>query len=72
MFPTRAPWFLKFSGGTHDGSNPTNDIALGTKNIFGAANEYPWSSSVEVGTRSIDIYHIRETKLELITITIFS
>jgi hypothetical protein len=44
---------LEFSGGTHDGSDPTKDIALGTKNIFGAANEYPWSSSVEVGTRSV-------------------
>jgi hypothetical protein len=44
---------LEFSGGTHDGSVPTKDIALGTKNIFGAANEYPWSSGVEVGTRSV-------------------
>ena len=44
---------LEFSGGTHDGSVPTKNIALGTKNIFGGANEYPWSPGVEVGTRSV-------------------
>ena len=31
------------------------DIAIGTKNLFGATNAFPWSATVTAGTRSIDI-----------------
>jgi len=47
---------LELSGGTHDGTTVSMyDIAIGTKNLFGATNAYPWSATVTAGTRSIDI-----------------
>jgi hypothetical protein len=47
---------LELSGGTHDGTTASMyDIAVGTKNLFGATNAYPWSATVTAGTRSIDI-----------------
>ena len=47
---------LEMSGGTHDGSTASMyDIAIGTKNIFGATNSYPWSPTVTTGTRGVDI-----------------
>jgi hypothetical protein len=47
---------LELSGGTHDGTTVSMyDIAVGTKNLFGATNAYPWSATVTAGTRSIDI-----------------
>ena len=47
---------LELSGGTHDGTTASvYDIAIGTKNLFGATNSYPWSPTVTAGTRSIDI-----------------
>src|SRR6056300_630350 len=47
---------LELSGGTHDGSTASMyDIAIGTKNLFGATNSYPWSPTVTVGTRGVDI-----------------
>jgi hypothetical protein len=47
---------LELSGGTHDGTiGSMHDIAIGTKNLFGATNSYPWSPTVTAGTRSIDI-----------------
>ena len=46
---------LEVQGGTHDGSTSGLDepIALGTKNVFGSDNDYPWSSVVVMGTRGI-------------------
>jgi hypothetical protein len=46
---------LEVHGGTGDGSNPTLDVAVGTKNIFGGTNNYPWSSTVTTGQRGISI-----------------
>ena len=47
---------LELSGGTHDGTTASMyDIAIGTKNLFGATNAYPWSATATTGTRSIDI-----------------
>ena len=47
---------LELSGGTHDGTTASmHDIVIGTKNLFGATNSYPWSPTVTAGTRSIDI-----------------
>jgi hypothetical protein len=47
---------LELSGGTHDGSTASMyDIAIGTKNLFGATNSYPWSPTVTTGTRGVDI-----------------
>ena len=49
---------LEIQGGTHDGSTGSiPEIAIGTKNIFGGGgvNAKPWSSTVTVGTRAIDI-----------------
>jgi hypothetical protein len=47
---------LELSGGTHNGSTASMyDIAIGTKNLFGATNSYPWSPTVTVGTRGVDI-----------------
>ena len=44
------------SGGTHDGSTGSMyDIALGATTIMGATNSYPWSPTVTVGTRGINI-----------------
>lgn len=44
---------LEVQGGTHDGSEPGVDIALGTKNMFSGLNLYPWSPIVFTGRRSI-------------------
>jgi len=47
---------LELSGGTHDGTTASMyDIAIGTKNLFGTTNAYPWSATATAGTRSIDI-----------------
>jgi hypothetical protein len=47
---------LEVSGGTHDGSTGSMyDIALGPQTIMGANNSYPWSPTVSVGTRGINI-----------------
>lgn len=44
---------LEVQGGTHDGSAPGVDIAIGTKNMFSGLNLYPWSPTVFTGRRSI-------------------
>jgi hypothetical protein len=44
---------LEVQGGTEDESTSTVDIAIGTKNIFGGTNNYPWDPVVEVGKRGI-------------------
>jgi len=46
---------LEVQGGTHDGTAPNVDIAIGTKNMFSGLNLYPWSSTVVTGTRSVQI-----------------
>jgi len=47
---------LDVSGGTHDGSTSSMyDIAVGSMSIMGATNSYPWSPTVTVGTRGINI-----------------
>ena len=47
---------LEVSGGTHDGSTGSMyDIALGQVTVIGATNLYPWSPTVSVGTRGINI-----------------
>ena len=46
---------LEVHGGTGNASNPTLDVAVGTKNVFGGTNSYPWSSTVTTGQRGISI-----------------
>ena len=47
---------LEVSGGTHDGSTGSMyDIALGSMTIMGSTNPNPWSPTVSVGTRGINI-----------------
>ena len=46
---------LEVQGGTHNGTAPNVDIAIGTKNMFSGLNLYPWSSAVVTGTRSVQI-----------------
>ena len=46
---------LEVQGGTHNGTAPSVDIAIGTKNMFSGLNLYPWSSAVVTGTRSVHI-----------------
>ena len=56
---------LEVHGGTGDASNPTLDVAVGTKNIFGGTNSYPWSPTVTTGQRGISIvpYNIDVTRV---------
>ena len=49
---------LEVQGGTHDGTIPTVDIAIGTKNMFSGLNLYPWSPTVVTGTHSVQIVPI--------------
>jgi hypothetical protein len=55
---------LEVHGGTGDASNPTLDVAVGTKNVFGGTNSYPWSPTVTTGQRGISIvpYNIDVTR----------
>jgi hypothetical protein len=46
---------IEISGGTGDETAPDNDIAIGTKNLFGGTNSYPWSPTVTTGKRGISI-----------------
>ena len=46
---------LEVQGGTHDGTAPSVDIAIGTKNMFSGLNLYPWSPTVVTGKRSVQI-----------------
>ena len=47
---------LEVSGGTHDGSTGSMyDITIGPQTIMGATNPNPWSPTVSVGTRGINI-----------------
>ena len=41
---------LEVQGGTHDGTtNPSEDITIGTKNLFGGGNLHPWNPTVTTG-----------------------
>src|SRR6056300_605665 len=56
---------LEVHGGTGDASNPGLDVAVGTKNIFGGTNSYPWSSTVTTGQRGISIvpYNVDSSRI---------
>ena len=55
---------LDVSGGTHDGSTGSMyNIALGATTIMGATNSYPWSPTVTVGTRGINIQPVNKDTL---------
>ena len=41
---------LEVQGGTHDGTtNPSENITIGTKNLFGGGNLHPWNPTVTTG-----------------------
>jgi hypothetical protein len=44
---------LEVQGGTRDGSTPSENITMGTKNLFGGGNLHPWNPSVSVGKNGI-------------------
>jgi len=44
---------LELQGGTHDGTTSSVEIAIGTKNIFGGTNPFPWSSTVTTGINGV-------------------
>jgi hypothetical protein len=44
---------VEVQGGSHDGSTSDVDLAIGTKNIFGGTNDYPWSSTITTGKTGI-------------------
>jgi hypothetical protein len=46
---------IEIQGGTHDDTLSDVDLAIGTKNIFGGTNSYPWSPTVVTGKRGIII-----------------
>jgi hypothetical protein len=47
---------LEVSGGKKDGSTPSRNISIGTKNIFGSVlNPNPWSSTVAVDKNKITL-----------------
>ena len=47
---------LEVSGGKKDGSTPSRNISIGTKNIFGSVlNSNPWSSTVAVDKNKITL-----------------
>jgi hypothetical protein len=56
---------LELQGGTGDESASTIDIAVGTKNLFGGTNSYPWSPTVTTGIRGISItpYNVDGTRI---------
>jgi len=56
---------LELQGGTGDGSTSTLDVAIGTKNLFGGTNSYPWSPTVTTGVRGISItpYNVDGTRI---------
>lgn len=56
---------LELQGGTSDDTASTLDIAVGTKNLFGGTNSYPWSPTVTTGIRGISItpYNVDSTRI---------
>jgi hypothetical protein len=51
---------LEVQGGTYDGSTSSVDIAIGTKNLFGGTNAYPWSTTVTTGKTGVLIKPVVE------------
>jgi hypothetical protein len=56
---------LELQGGTGDASTSTLDVAIGTKNLFGGTNSYPWSPTVTTGIRGISMtpYNVDGTRI---------
>lgn len=56
---------LELQGGTSNDTASTLDIAVGTKNLFGGTNSYPWSPTVTTGIRGISItpYNVDSTRI---------
>jgi hypothetical protein len=46
---------LEVHGGTSDGTTSSENIAIGTKNIFGGTNAYPWSPTVTTTANKITV-----------------
>ena len=46
---------LEVQGGTSDGTASSEDIAVGTKNLFGGTNAYPWSPIVTTTSNKITV-----------------
>lgn len=46
---------LEVHGGTSDGTQSIENIAIGTKNIFGGTNSYPWSPTVTTTPNKITV-----------------
>ena len=46
---------LEVHGGTSDGTASSEDIAVGTKNLFGGTNAYPWSPTVTTTSNKITV-----------------
>jgi hypothetical protein len=44
---------LELQGGTHDQTTSTVPIAIGTKNIFGGTNNFPWDPTVTTGINGV-------------------
>ena len=56
---------LELQGGSGDENTPSDiDVAVGTNNIFGGTNRFPWISTVTTGQRGISItpYNIEITR----------
>jgi len=55
---------IELQGGTGDESTPSLDLAIGTKNLFGGTNSFPWSPTITTGTRGISIepYNTENTR----------
>jgi len=62
---------LELQGGTGDGSASTVDIAVGTKNVFGGTNSYPWSPTVTTGIRGISITPYNVDSIRIYSYDIF-
>ena len=56
---------IELQGGTSDGTTPTLDLAIGTNNLFGGTNSYPWSPIITTGRRGISItpYNIDSSRI---------
>tara|TARA_R100000900_G_scaffold49388_1_gene39692 strand:+ start:221 stop:4150 length:3930 start_codon:yes stop_codon:yes gene_type:complete len=46
---------LELHGGTSDGTQSGENIAIGTKNLFGGTNAYPWSPTVTTTANTISV-----------------
>ena len=46
---------LEVHGGTSNGTGSSEDIAVGTKNLFGGTNAYPWSPTVTTTANKITV-----------------